>query len=204
MSDKKPEVQQPAPEVTEAAEAPKPAKKGRASEGRAMSSEKRTALLRYMAVLFAVAFALVLLSYLIQVRNSQSTITALNQTSASALQNAEALQQANQALSEEKIQLSEALSEALDALEQAEAQASEQAITASETQKALEQSRTAFDLLLDAVAARDSADRASYDQAMTDLTPIKDSLTEDGLELYKSLLDSVFPTTEAEPEDAES
>ena len=71
----------------------------------AMSEQKRTALLRYMTILFAVAFLLVLLSYLIQVFNSQSTITQLNATSASALQNAERLQDTNRELTEENQRL---------------------------------------------------------------------------------------------------
>ena len=182
---------------------PIPEEQQPAPEAKVMSPEKRTALLRYMAILFAVAFALVLLSYLIQVRNSQSTITALNQTSASALQNAEALQQANQELTEDKTQLTEALAEALAALEQAEAQASEQSIAAGEAQKALEQSKEAYDLLLTAVQAFHNADRVAYDKAMTDLTSIKDSLSETAQELYKTLKATPFPAPAEEPAETE-
>ena len=79
------------------------------SRSSAMSEQKRTALLRYMMVLFAVAFLLVLLSYLIQVFNSQNTISQLNATSASALQNAERLQDTNRELTEENKRLNDEL-----------------------------------------------------------------------------------------------
>ena len=80
-----------------------------------VNQQKRTALLRYMTVLFAVAFALVLLSYLIQVFNSQSTISQLNATSASALQNAERLQDTNRELTEENKRLNDELDDAMEA-----------------------------------------------------------------------------------------
>lgn len=83
-----------------------------------VNSQKRTALLRYMTVLFAVAFALVLLSYLIQVFSSRDTISQLNATSASALQNAERLQDTNRELTEENKRLN-------DELDNANAQAQE-------------------------------------------------------------------------------
>ena len=57
-----------------------------------MAPKSRNALLRYMTILFAVAFLVVTVSLVISMRASQNTITALNQTSASALQNAEQLQ----------------------------------------------------------------------------------------------------------------
>ena len=57
-----------------------------------ISDEKRTALLRYMAILFGVAFLLVLLTFLIQLRDSKQTISELNKSNASALQNAGKLQ----------------------------------------------------------------------------------------------------------------
>ena len=77
-----------------------------------VSDHKRTALLRYMTILFAVAFALVLLSYLIQVFSSRDTITQLNATSASALQNAERLQDTNRELTEDNQRLKSLLDDA--------------------------------------------------------------------------------------------
>ena len=71
-----------------------------AEKPQAMTPKSRNALLRYMTILFAVAFLVVTVSLVISMRTSQNTITALNQTSASALQNAEQLQDSNRDLSD--------------------------------------------------------------------------------------------------------
>ena len=60
-----------------------------------LSEARKTALLRYMAVLFAVAFLLVLLSLILQAHSSKATISELTQTSSSALSNVEQLQAQN-------------------------------------------------------------------------------------------------------------
>jgi len=70
-----------------------------------LSERKKNALLRYMAILFGVAFLLVLLSFLIQLRDTRETISDLNQTNASALQNAGRLQDENQRLQKENGEL---------------------------------------------------------------------------------------------------
>ena len=64
-------------------------------------AEKNHSALRYLAILFAVAFVLVLFSLLAQFRNSSAAIHELTQSGISALQNAEILQQNNRALQEE-------------------------------------------------------------------------------------------------------
>lgn len=61
-------------------------------------SKKRTALLRYMTVMFAAAFVLVLLSFLFQMKSHNTTISEMTQTSASALSKAERLQEENRTL----------------------------------------------------------------------------------------------------------
>jgi len=63
-----------------------------------LTEQKKNALLRYMAILFGVSFLLVLLSFLIQLRDSRETISNLSQSSASALQNAGKLQEDNEKL----------------------------------------------------------------------------------------------------------
>ena len=63
------------------------------NEKPALDERKKSALLRYVAIMFAVAFVLVLFSLLGQMRNSMSTISELNQSSSSALQKAEQLQE---------------------------------------------------------------------------------------------------------------
>ena len=70
-----------------------------------LSDARKAALLRYMAILFAVAFLLVLLSLILQTHSSKSTISELSAASTSALDNAVKLQEQNRALQEEKQQL---------------------------------------------------------------------------------------------------
>ena len=111
-----------------------------------ISEKKRTALLRYMAVLFGVAFLLVLLSFLIQIRDSRETISDLNKSNASALQNAVQLQEQNQALTTAKEELTlqledtkEDLEDARQETEEAKAQ-QEEAETAFVAEESLRQS----------------------------------------------------------------
>ena len=70
-----------------------------------LSDARKAALLRYMAILFAVAFVLVLLSLILQTHSSKSTISELSAASTSALDNAVKLQEENRALQEEQQQL---------------------------------------------------------------------------------------------------
>ncbi len=103
-----------------------------------ISDKKRNALLRYMAILFGVAFLLVLLSLMIQMRDSRQTISDLSQSQAGVLQRAEQLQNENQQLGEDnndlRAQLTSvrrSLKDALSALDE-EAAAREAAETALE------------------------------------------------------------------------
>ena len=76
-----------------------------------LSDARKAALLRYMAILFAVAFLLVLLSLILQTHSSKSTISELSAASTSALDNAVKLQEQNRTLQEEKQQLQDELDE---------------------------------------------------------------------------------------------
>ena len=67
-----------------------------------LSDARKAALLRYMAILFAVAFLLVLLSLILQTHSSKSTISELSAASTSALDNAVKMQEQNRTLQEEK------------------------------------------------------------------------------------------------------
>ena len=105
--------------------------------GKPLSEKRKSALLRYMAVLFCAAFILVLISLILQMHSSEAKISELNAASTSALSNAEALQNENRALQDDKIALEkenqelqaklDELSEKLDEASQAEedAQAAE-------------------------------------------------------------------------------
>lgn len=70
-----------------------------------LDENRKSALLRYVAIMFAVAFVLVLLSMLGQMRNSKTAISELSQSSSSALQRAEQLQQDNLELTEANAEL---------------------------------------------------------------------------------------------------
>ena len=94
-----------------------------------LSNKKKNALVRYMAILFGVAFLLVLLSFLIQLRDSRETISDLSQANSSALQNAGKLQEDNQRLAGDN----EAL---LRQIESLEAQLRETEETAAQAEKA--------------------------------------------------------------------
>ena len=127
-----------------------------------VNSQKRTALLRYMTVLFAVAFALVLLSYLIQVFSSRDTISQLNATSASALQNAERLQDTNRELTEENKRLNDELDDArAAAMEyQESAIAGAQTARAEGWQSGAADTQKVYDLLVKAAMTADETEKA--------------------------------------------
>ena len=63
-----------------------------------LDEKKKAALLRYLAVMFIVAFVFVLLSMIGELRTSEAAISELNASSNSALQRAEQLQDDNRRL----------------------------------------------------------------------------------------------------------
>ena len=156
-----------------------------------LSEKKRTAMLRYIAVLFAVAFALVLLSYLIQARNSQTTIKELNATSASALQNAEQLQETNRELTEENKRLNDAVDNANAVAQEyhESAEISRQNAhaegVAEGREEGKEETRKAYDLLMEAIASK--YDHAKLEKLLSELEPMKDLLSEEALAQYEAL-----------------
>lgn len=83
---------------------------------------KRTALLRYMIIMFAVAFVLVLLSMVLQVRSSHSTISELHQSSTSALTKAKQLQDTNRDLQDQIKELQKQLTASETALAETQSQ----------------------------------------------------------------------------------
>lgn len=155
------------------------------------SQEKRTALLRYMAILFAVAFAVVLLSYLIQASNSQSTIDQLNATSTSALQNAAQLQETNWALTQEIDRLNEELDNATVAI--MEYQESAEAEKKSAYQEGVEkgreegaaQTRKAYTLIAQAL---ETEKPETLKKILDELEPIKSNLSQELQKEYDNIL----------------
>ena len=180
---------------------------------RAKPERSRNALLRYLTILFAFAFLLVLLSYLIQMRNMNTTVSELNKTSSNALSNAEALQATNQSLMEEKAALEDqidALEDQIDALndqvESEKAGASEAAETSQSRIEELEtalraQQQTyddtlaAYESLTKAAAAWDSGDVAALREAVGELSGKTEFLSESGAALYEALSDAATAST---------
>ncbi len=114
----------------------------RQEERAPISDRKRTALLRYMAVLFGVAFLLVLLSLMIQMRDSRQTISDLSQSQAGVLQRAEQLQDENQQLGEDNNDLRSQLTSVRQSLKDAQSALDEETAAREEAETALEEART--------------------------------------------------------------
>lgn len=76
-----------------------------------LDERRKNALLRYIGILFGVAFLFVLLSLASELKSNQADLAALSQSSTSALQKAEQLQDTNRALEEENKDLSKQLNE---------------------------------------------------------------------------------------------
>lgn len=79
-----------------------------------LDDSRKNALLRYIGILFGVAFLFVLLSLASELKSNQADLAELSQSSTSALQKAEQLQDTNRALETENKELKNSL----DALEQ--------------------------------------------------------------------------------------
>ena len=158
----------------------------------AFDEKKKNALLRYVAILFAAAFLVVLLSMLSQMRDNRHTISQLNQSSTSALQKAEQLQDTNRVLEENN----EFLKEEVDELNQ-RIDELEQQLTASDQQQQdledegasrMEQLQTekekiqqAYELLLQLVNGKQPVD-------LEKLEALKSYLGPKGLETYETAL----------------
>ena len=153
-----------------------------------LDETRKSALMRYIAILFAVAFVLVLLSLLGQMRDSKSAISELSQSSSSAIARAEQLQEENLELTEENGELAqdkkflqqqvEQLTEDAAAVQEEWDELSKELDTAREKQaKTLE----AYEALL---AAMESGKTENLEQ-------YKEILGENGLKAYETLTKEV-------------
>lgn len=163
-----------------------PAPADPAKDREPISDEKRTALLRYMAILFGVAFLLVLLTFLIQLRDSKQTISELNKSNASALQNAGKLQDENQALSAANATLEvqvedleaqvEDLEESKERLEKTQSQLEQELEDANQK---VTDTQTAYVLLAQAKIAAAEEDSETLSTVLEQLNPLVELLTAD-------------------------
>ncbi len=157
-----------------------------------LNEQKKNALLRYMAILFGLAFLLVLLSFLIQMRDSRETISDLSQSNASALQNAGKLQDDNMSLLLENEELRERiasleteLSKAEQDGERAESARRDALAEAERVQKDFAARSRLDSLLMEAAGYWLNGDRAQCERSLGRVD--EESLGEQGKELYGRL-----------------
>ena len=153
---------------------------------------RKNALLRYIAILFAVAFLFVLLSLVMQMRDSRATISELNAASASALKNAETLQDDNRQLQEENAALKEEVESLRDQLEDAEASSDgawEQKVAEAkqEGQSIREAYENLLTLMREGTAGQEG--NVAISKALESLELLQDYLGTQGQKEYQSLIE---------------
>ena len=148
-----------------------------------LSEARKTALLRYMAVLFAVAFLLVLLSLILQAHSSNATISELTQTSSSALSNEK------QALTQEKSELEaqvEDLQKQLDETKQADEK--EESAEKLKLELELAHTKEAYEALLVAKNCEMHEGNVTFSKAMDTLADLEQYLGTEARAEYEKLL----------------
>lgn len=153
---------------------------------------RKNALLRYIAILFAVAFLFVLLSLVMQMRDSRATISELNAASASALKNAETLQDDNRQLQEDNAALKEEVESLQDQLEDAEASSDgawEQQLAEAkqEGQSIREAYENLLTLMREGTAGQEG--NVAISKALESLELLQDYLGTQGQKEYQSLIE---------------
>ncbi len=169
----------------------------------ALSEKRKTALLRYLAVMLVVAFLFVAVSLALQMHNTQTTISELNKNNSSALANAEQLQEQNRQLQDESREQREtiaeqqdtiqALQQQLDALQHSQTdtqtQTDELQQTLSEAQAALLGAKRAYDALIVALGCQSREGNVTYSRAIDTVEANKQYLSESALAVYEALLE---------------
>lgn len=164
-------------------------------------TSRNNALLRYISILFCAVFLLVALSFLRQLRNSQETISQLNQNASSALSKAEQLQDENRALTEknqelngqisqleqDKQTLQQELEDAKAALEQSEQNRQDLESQLTEEKDRLKTRLAAYELLAQAQRALREERTDDFADAMEKLAEMLPSLDQEGALLYADL-----------------
>lgn len=141
------------------------------------SDEKKSALMRYLTVMFAVAFIMVLVSFLIQNHSSNQQITKLSESTSSALVRAEALQTQNRELEDEN----EKLKQELEAL-------TEQEQTSKTDSRELSKKVETYEALVTAMSCETREGNLSFSKAMETLKANQSYLSEPAKQLYRTLL----------------
>ena len=131
-----------------------------------LDEKRKNALFRYIGIMFAVAFLFVLISMLGELRSSEATISALNQSSTSAIQKAEQLQDHNRQLETDNAYLTGRIEELEKQLADLEADLNRQQAEAMELQSQnAQQSKDIADLTQELLQSQEetAATQAAYE-----------------------------------------
>ena len=156
-----------------------------------LSDAKKNALLRYMTVLFAVAFLLVLASLILQKNSSQEQIGALNESNASAITRAEQLQTQNRDLQDEVASLKQEL-------EDVQSQLGDQTETLDALRREADAVQDAYSALITALQCKTHEGNVTYSKAMGAVERNKQYLSDDAKAAYEALLTSDEKTEQSE------
>ena len=143
--------------------------------GKPLSEKRKSALLRYMAVLFCAAFILVLISLILQTHSSKAKISELNAASTSALSNG--------LVYERQLCILKLFP---DIFAEEESQAAENEMIKS-LRTELDRTKEAYEALLEAKACETREGNVTFSRAMQTLERLKDYLGQTALEEYKAL-----------------
>ncbi|MBQ7567001.1 MAG: hypothetical protein IJT18_07760 [Oscillospiraceae bacterium] len=147
---------------------------------------KRSALLRYMAILFIVAFILVVISLIMQINSSNDTISDLSSASTGALARAEELQQ-------EVIDLRAQLDAANEEIDALTAEKEELLQKQQEAQTALdnaENQHDAYDALLTVLTAKPVEGDIAYAKAVQTAQNLREYLSPEAQALLDAHLNA--------------
>ena len=161
-----------------------------------LDDKRKNAMLRYIGIMFVVAFVFVLVSMLGELRSSEATITQLNQSSTSAVQKAEQLQDNNRQLEKDNAYLTgriEELEKQLDDLElelavsQEKVQNQKNELSAVKKQAAENENRLELQAYAGELLAR-AANEEDPSAVLAELEAYKPYLGENALKLYENLM----------------
>ena len=181
----------------------KPAEQLDAAQTEQELARKRNAFLRYMTIVFAVAFLLVLVSLVLQMHTAKAAMSDLKESNSSALTNAaanaELLQDDNRKLQEQVDALTAELAEAdearsaqaerIAALEKELAEARDSGSELSEEKLARAETIQAYDALLTALRCTTREGNVTFSKAIGTVESYKDRLSEAALAVYEGLLE---------------
>ncbi len=179
-------------------ETPKPQEPVKEVPKKKKTAVRERALITYLALMFGVAFILVLLSFVMQ----QKDISQAHKNTSNALSRAEQLQDDNRSLAEklqeiqeeldnvqgEKEELQHTLEDVQEKLTAKEKEVDDLKEAATQTEKEQQKTPQAYELLIQAQRALEEEKTEEFSAAMSKLAEQKDALGTSGKALYEELL----------------